>query len=101
MNRVVVLGNGPTAHRFADRLRHHGHAGPLTLLGTEPGATHHQAFLDSLLLTSEITPDQRVCLAAELPDGLLSSITVSVLTQEELDDALASEYARALDACAR
>ncbi|MCT9089744.1 FAD-dependent oxidoreductase [Streptomyces sp. ASQP_92] len=54
MNRVLVLGNGPTAHQFADRLRHHGHEGPLTLLGTEPGVTHHQAFLDALLAPADL-----------------------------------------------
>ncbi|MEU3500674.1 FAD-dependent oxidoreductase [Streptomyces hundungensis] len=54
MNRVLVLGNGPTAHRFADRLRHHGHEGPVTLLGTEPGATHHQTFLDALLTPADL-----------------------------------------------
>ncbi len=64
------------------------------------GADHTAAFLDSLLLTGQITPDQRVCLAAELPDGLLAAITVSVLTQDRLDASLAAQYARALDACA-
>ncbi|MFJ8310454.1 MULTISPECIES: FAD-dependent oxidoreductase [unclassified Streptomyces] len=54
MNRVLVLGNGPTAHHFADRLRHHGHEEPLTLLGTEPGPTHHQPFLDALLAPADL-----------------------------------------------
>lgn len=65
------------------------------------GADHTEAFLDSLLLTSEITPSQRVCLEAALPDGLISAITVSVLTEEQLDDELAGQYERALDACPR
>lgn len=63
------------------------------------GADQTDAFLDSLLLTSQITPDQRVCLAAELPDGLIGAITVSVLTQDRLDDTMAAQYATALDAC--
>jgi hypothetical protein len=63
------------------------------------GADQTDAFLDSLLLTSQITPDQRVCLATELPDGLIGAITVSVLTQDRLDDSLAAQYAAALDAC--
>ena len=63
------------------------------------GADHTAAFLDSLLLTSQITPEQRVCLAEQLPAGLIGAITVSVLTQDRLDDDLAAQYARALDAC--
>lgn len=62
-------------------------------------ADHTAAFLDSLLLTSQITPSQRVCLGAALPEGLMSAITVSVLTDERLADDLAGQYERALDAC--
>ncbi|GAU67098.1 putative oxidoreductase [Streptomyces sp. NBRC 110611] len=42
MSHVLVLGNGPTAHQFAERLRHHGHEGTVTVMGTEPGPAHHR-----------------------------------------------------------
>ena len=53
----------------------------------------------ALLEAVDRRPDQRVCLAAELPDGLIGAITVSVLTQDRLDDTMAAQYATALDAC--
>jgi hypothetical protein len=65
------------------------------------GTDYTVAFLDSLLLTSQITPSQRACLEEALPDGLIGAITVSVLTDEQLDDELAAQYEQALDACPR
>lgn len=63
------------------------------------GADQTAAFLDSLLLTSQITPEQRMCLAQEIPDGLVGAITVSVLTEPAVDADLAAQYQGALDRC--
>ncbi|MFV0308572.1 MAG: hypothetical protein ACK5OX_12605 [Desertimonas sp.] len=63
------------------------------------GADHTAAFLDSLLLTSQITPTQRVCLGEEIPAGLVGEITVSVLTEVDVDADLTARYQQALDRC--
>lgn len=63
------------------------------------GVDHTGAFLDSLLLTSQITDLQRVCLLERIPPGLVGEITVSALVDPEIGAALAAEYQRALDAC--
>ncbi|BBC36119.1 hypothetical protein SGFS_074130 [Streptomyces graminofaciens] len=68
MSRILVVGNGPAAHRLADRLRHHGHTGPLTVLGAEPSPVHHRPLLSDVvagLLPAEAVrlpppPDTRV-----------------------------------------
>jgi hypothetical protein len=75
------------------------HATALTASFAACEADHTAAFLDSLLLTSQITPGQRVCLGGALPPGLISAITVGVLTQDQLDADLAAQYEAALDAC--
>ncbi|MGW9170648.1 FAD-dependent oxidoreductase [Streptomyces decoyicus] len=49
MSHVLILGDGPTAHQLAERIRHYGHEGTLTLLGTEPGTAPHQASLPSVI----------------------------------------------------
>lgn len=36
MSDVVVVGDGPSAHRLVERMRHHGFVGTLTLLGSTP-----------------------------------------------------------------
>lgn len=63
------------------------------------GVDHTGAFLDSLLLTSQITNQQRVCLLERIPPGLVGEITVSVLVDPEVDAALSTRYQQALDAC--
>lgn len=60
---------------------------------------YETAFLDSLLVVGQIGPSQRVCLADAMADGLLESITASVLNDDQLDSALGDQYAAALDAC--
>jgi assimilatory nitrate reductase electron transfer subunit len=45
VNDVLVIGNGPAAHRLAERLRHHGHEAGLTLLGEEQEPAYHRALL--------------------------------------------------------
>ena len=78
-----------------DRPRAEALAGSFTVCGVD----HTAAFLDSLLLTSQITPTQRVCLAEAIPAGLIGAITVSVLVDAALDPALSTQYQKALDAC--
>lgn len=60
---------------------------------------HTVAFLDSLLLTSQITPPQRVCLEQQLPDDLIDQVTVAALVDDQVDPDLTAGYQRALDAC--
>lgn len=60
---------------------------------------YEMAFLDSLQIIGQIGPPQRVCLAEAIPDGLLESITVSIVTEEQLDPALGDQYSAALDTC--
>lgn len=71
----------------------------LTGAYAECGVDHTGAFLDSLLLTSQITDLERVCLLDAIPPGLVGAITVSVLVDPELDPALATQYQQALDRC--
>ncbi|QKV97007.1 NAD(P)/FAD-dependent oxidoreductase [Streptomyces sp. NA02950] len=47
--RTVVVGNGPAAHRLTERLRRHGHQGPVTVLGAEPAPAYNRALLASVL----------------------------------------------------
>ncbi|MEV4190669.1 NAD(P)/FAD-dependent oxidoreductase, partial [Streptomyces toxytricini] len=46
---VLVVGGGSAAHRFAERLHHHGHRGGVTVLGAEPAAPYHRVLLASVL----------------------------------------------------
>ncbi|MEW2412428.1 FAD-dependent oxidoreductase [Streptomyces sp. NPDC046866] len=46
---VLVVGGGAAAHRFAERLHHHGHRGGITLLAAEPQAPYHRTLLTSVL----------------------------------------------------
>lgn len=63
------------------------------------GVDHTGAFLDSLLLTSQITLGQRVCLLESLPAGLVGEITVSALVDATVQADLTAQYQQALDAC--
>ena len=47
--RVVVVGNGPAAHRLVEKLRAHGHDGQITVLGAERHAAYNRVLLGSLL----------------------------------------------------
>jgi len=44
---ILVIGYGPAAHRLVERLRRHGHHGPVTVLGAEPAC--HRPLLTSVL----------------------------------------------------
>ncbi|WP_017620641.1 NAD(P)/FAD-dependent oxidoreductase, partial [Nocardiopsis gilva] len=43
MSDILIIGDGPAAHRLVERLRHHGHQDAVTVLGREPGPTHSGA----------------------------------------------------------
>lgn len=49
MSGVVIVGGGPAGHRLAARLVHHGHPGPVTVIGAEPGPAYNRALLGSVL----------------------------------------------------
>ncbi|MFI7013386.1 FAD-dependent oxidoreductase [Streptomyces sp. NPDC050164] len=49
MTAVTVIGHGPAAHRLIQRLRHHGHRGPVTVVGAEPRPAYNRALLVSVL----------------------------------------------------
>ncbi|MFD3698133.1 FAD-dependent oxidoreductase [Streptomyces sp. NPDC058646] len=46
---ILVIGNGPAAHQFVDRLRHVGLQDPVTILGAEDAPAYHRALLTSAL----------------------------------------------------
>nr|WP_246204762.1 FAD-dependent oxidoreductase [Streptomyces tailanensis] len=46
---IVVVGGGPAAHRFVERLRHHGHHDPVTVLCAEPSPPYNRVLLTSVL----------------------------------------------------
>ncbi|MCG5214942.1 nitrite reductase large subunit NirB [Streptosporangium sp. KLBMP 9127] len=49
MTRVVVVGYGPTAHRFVETLRGKGFEGSITVLGEEPRPAYDRVALTSYL----------------------------------------------------
>ncbi|MER7012649.1 FAD-dependent oxidoreductase [Saccharopolyspora sp. NPDC000359] len=49
MRRIVIVGNGPAAHRLVERLRAHGHTGPITVLGAERHPAYNRVLLGSVL----------------------------------------------------
>ncbi|MGW5612175.1 FAD-dependent oxidoreductase [Streptomyces sp. NPDC003877] len=48
-HHVLVVGHGPAAHRLVERLRAHGHRGPVTVLGAEPRPAYNRVLLTSVL----------------------------------------------------
>lgn len=49
MSGILIVGNGPAAHRLAQRLSHHGHQGVVTLLGAERQPAYNRVLLTSVL----------------------------------------------------
>ncbi|AZM48414.1 NAD(P)/FAD-dependent oxidoreductase [Streptomyces sp. WAC 06738] len=64
----MIVGGGPVGHRVAERLRHHGHDGPVTLLDAEPGPAYHRVLLPAVLDGSLTPADLRL---PDLPDVTL------------------------------
>ncbi|MDA3645076.1 FAD-dependent oxidoreductase [Saccharopolyspora indica] len=49
MTRIVIVGNGPAAHRLVERLRAHEHTGPITVLGAEQHPAYNRVLLGAVL----------------------------------------------------
>ncbi|WP_219467819.1 nitrite reductase large subunit NirB [Nonomuraea rhizosphaerae] len=49
MSRIVVVGYGPTAHRFVETLRERGSGGRVTVIGEEPRPAYDRVALTSYL----------------------------------------------------
>jgi assimilatory nitrate reductase electron transfer subunit len=49
MSRIVIVGNGPAAHRLVERLRAHDHTGPITVLGREEHPAYNRVLLGAVL----------------------------------------------------
>ncbi|MFC0107704.1 FAD-dependent oxidoreductase [Kibdelosporangium aridum] len=49
MTDLVVVGNGPVAHRLVEQLSERGHQGTITVLGSEPRPAYNRALLTNLL----------------------------------------------------
>ncbi|MFD0271572.1 FAD-dependent oxidoreductase [Streptomyces sp. NPDC127106] len=72
---VLVVGGGSAAHRFAERLHHHGHRGGVTVLGAEPRAPYHRVLLGSVL---DGTLPAAALALPELPEGVRMRTGVTV-----------------------
>ncbi|MBB5158137.1 FAD-dependent oxidoreductase [Saccharopolyspora phatthalungensis] len=49
MSRIVIVGNGPAAHRLVERLRAQDHTGPITVLGREEHPAYNRVLLGAVL----------------------------------------------------
>lgn len=75
MSRIVIVGNGPAAHRLVERLRAHDHTGPITVLGREEHPAYNRVLLGAVL-DRTLTPstvalpavDAEVCLRVTATD---------------------------------
>jgi nitrite reductase (NADH) large subunit len=54
LNRIVVVGYGPTAHRFVETLRERGFDGQVTVIGEEPRPAYDRVALTSYLSGTSI-----------------------------------------------
>ncbi|MEU9335500.1 FAD-dependent oxidoreductase [Streptomyces sp. NPDC048290] len=92
---VVVVGAGPAGHRLVERLRHHGHHGPVTLLGAEPVPPYNRALLTSVL-DGTLTPDALALPRLPGDTRLLTGVTVRRLDRlrrlVHTDDGAAHPY---------
>ncbi|MFD7624493.1 FAD-dependent oxidoreductase [Streptomyces sp. NPDC059851] len=73
---VLVVGGGSAAHRFAERLHHHGHRAGVTVLGAEHRTPYHRVLLTSVL---DGTLPAAALTLPELPEGvrLRTGVTVT------------------------
>lgn len=49
MSHVLIVGNGPAAHRLVERLGRYGHDGAITVLGAERAPAYNRVLLGSVL----------------------------------------------------
>ncbi|MFI6478158.1 nitrite reductase large subunit NirB [Nonomuraea sp. NPDC050663] len=71
MSKVVVVGYGPTAHRFIETMRSKGFAGSITVVGEEPRPAY-----DRVALTTYLTED--ASLEYAVPSGITTRLSTRV-----------------------
>ncbi|NRQ38244.1 nitrite reductase large subunit [Nonomuraea sp. NN258] len=73
MKKIVVVGYGPAAHRFVERLRERGFAGRVTVIGEEPRPAY-----DRVALTSYLSGTSADDLTYPVPDGTVTRLSTRV-----------------------
>ncbi|SDK85416.1 nitrite reductase (NADH) large subunit [Nonomuraea maritima] len=73
MSRIVVVGHGPAAHRFVERLTGNGFAGSVTVIGEEPRPAYDRVALTSYL--SGVSADE---LTYAVPEGVVTRTATRV-----------------------
>ncbi|MEU8357464.1 nitrite reductase large subunit NirB [Nonomuraea sp. NPDC048882] len=73
MNRIVVVGYGPTAHRLVETLTSRGFAGTVTVIGEEPRPAY-----DRVALTSYLSGTTVEDLTYEVPAGVVTRLNTRV-----------------------
>ncbi|MEV0620793.1 nitrite reductase large subunit NirB [Nonomuraea sp. NPDC050404] len=73
MNRIVVVGYGPTAHRLVETLTAKGFDGTVTVIGEEPRPAYDRVALTSYL--SGVTLED---LTYEMPSGIVTRLNTRV-----------------------
>ncbi|MGR6916093.1 nitrite reductase large subunit NirB [[Actinomadura] parvosata] len=73
MNRIVVVGYGPTAHRLVETLAGKGFGGTVTVIGEEPRPAY-----DRVHLTSYLSGTSAEDLTYEVPAGITTRLNTRV-----------------------
>ncbi|MGW3343549.1 nitrite reductase large subunit NirB [Nonomuraea rubra] len=73
MNRIVVVGYGPTAHRLVETLASKGFGGTVTVIGEEPRPAY-----DRVHLTSYLSGTSAEDLTYEVPAGVVTRLNTRV-----------------------
>ncbi|MEV4174228.1 nitrite reductase large subunit NirB [Nonomuraea sp. NPDC049709] len=73
MNRIVVVGYGPTAHRLVETLASKGFDGTVTVIGEEPRPAY-----DRVALTSYLSGTSAEDLTYEVPAGIVTRLNTRV-----------------------
>jgi nitrite reductase (NADH) large subunit len=73
LSRIVVVGFGPTAHRFVEALTDRGFDGRITVIGEEPRPAY-----DRVALTSYLTGKTMEDLTYTTPDGVVTRLNSRV-----------------------
>lgn len=102
MSDVLIVGNGPAAHRLVTRLRHRGHQGTVTVLGAEARPAYNRSLLTSVL-DRTLAPDALAL--PPYPEGVrvrLGTTATGIDRARRLvrtDDGTAHRYDRLVLAC--
>ncbi|CAM04177.1 assimilatory nitrate reductase electron transfer subunit [Saccharopolyspora erythraea NRRL 2338] len=103
MRHVLVVGNGPAAHRLVERLRERGFAGWITVLGAEPRPAYNRALLGSVLDGTvraaelelpELNADVRLGVEATRIDRRMRRVHTSSGTEFSYDELVLATGAR-------